>query len=154
MVEIKFLSLIHVPGYNIYRKDRLNCKGGGVMIYVKNEFQCASLDLSKSSLECVGIKISLSLEMNFILIVVYRPPSTKDTIFNDLTDMLRPFNASEIILMGDFNLNWLDKTRRKKLKDITAKYHLSQLINSTTRITWSCQTVLDLIFVNKPDRIT
>lgn len=53
--------------------------------------------------------------------------------------------------MGDFNLNWLDKTRRKKLKDLATKFQMTQLINSPTRITNSSQTLLDQIFTNKPE---
>lgn len=56
--------------------------------------------------------------------------------------------------MGDFNLDWSNKTRRKKLKDITNKFHMTQMMSSPTRVTVSSQTILDLIFINKPDRIT
>ena len=37
--------------------------------------------------------------------------------------------------MGDLNLNWEDKTKRKKLKVIRDKYHLEQLIKGPTRVT-------------------
>lgn len=56
--------------------------------------------------------------------------------------------------MGDFNLNWLDKTRRKRLKDISNKYQMTQMVDKPTRLTKSSQTLLDLIFTNKADRIT
>ena len=55
--------------------------------------------------------------------------------------------------MGDFNIIWLDKARRKKLKDIAKTYQMIQMINKPTRITSSSQTLLDLIFTNKPVRI-
>lgn len=54
--------------------------------------------------------------------------------------------------MGDFNLNWLDKICRKKLKDIANKFHLAQMIENPTRITRSSKTLLNLIFTNKVDR--
>ena len=57
--------------------------------------------------------------------------------------------------MGDFNLNWLDKVRRKKLNDINKTFQMTQMINKPTRITKSSQTLLDWIFfTNKADRIT
>ena len=56
--------------------------------------------------------------------------------------------------MGDFNLNWEDKTKRKKLKAITDKYHLEQLIKGPTRIAKCSSTQLDLFFTNKRERIT
>lgn len=45
--------------------------------------------------------------------------------------------------MGDFNLNWLDKTRRKPPKDIANKFHSTQLIENPARITRSSKTLLD-----------
>ncbi len=86
---------------------------------------------------------------------VYRPPSANYIFFKQLTEILKECNHNkEIILMGDFNLNWEDKLKRKKLKTIADKYLLNQLIKGPTRITKSSKTQLDLIFTNKPERIT
>lgn len=54
--------------------------------------------------------------------------------------------------MVDFNLNWEDKLKRKKIKMIADKFNLNQLIKEPTRIAKS-KTQLDLIFTNKPERI-
>lgn len=59
----------------------------------------------------------------------------------------------EVILMGEFNLNWQDKKRRKKLQDITKTFQMTQMMYKPKRITKSSQTLKDLIFTNKPDRI-
>lgn len=56
--------------------------------------------------------------------------------------------------MGDFNLNWEHKTKRKKLKAITDKYYLEQLIKGPTGITKCSSIQLDLFFSNKRERIT
>ncbi len=86
---------------------------------------------------------------------VYRPPSANDIFFKQLTEILKEcYHNKEIILMGDFNLNWEDKLKRKKLKTIADKYLLNQIIKGPTRITKSSKTQLDLIFTNKPERIT
>jgi len=53
--------------------------------------------------------------------------------------------------MGDFNINWGEKTGRKKLKEITNKFNFSQLIQGSTRITNSPKTQIDLIFTNRPE---
>lgn len=55
--------------------------------------------------------------------------------------------------MGDFDLNWEDKGKRDKLKTITDKYNLQQLIKGPTRIAKNSSTVLDLVFSSKPERI-
>ena len=114
------------------------------------------MDLPNNALECVAVTISLSPEMSFNIIVLYRPPNEKDTFFDYLKEVLKICNGKEVLLMGDFNLNWIDKTRRKKLKIITVhltQFHLSQMIKNPTRLTQSSKTLLDLIFTNKVDRI-
>lgn len=67
---------------------------------------------------------------------------------------MKQYSMKEFIVMGDLNLDRLNKTRRKKLKDRTNSYHMTQLVKSPTRITNSTRTLLDLIFTTKPDRIT
>ncbi len=50
--------------------------------------------------------------------------------------------------MGDFNINWEDKSTRKNLKQITDSFDLKQLISGPTRITNSTKSQIDLIFTN------
>lgn len=59
----------------------------------------------------------------------------------------------ELLLMGDFNVNWEDKSKRRKLKMITEKFHLEQLIKRPTRIAKYFRIQIDLIFTNKRERI-
>ncbi|XP_034043076.1 uncharacterized protein LOC117525349 [Thalassophryne amazonica] len=93
--------------------------------------------------------------MSFTITGVYRPPSANDAFYDQLTEMLRECNHNkELILMGDFNLDWGDSVRRKKLKGLADKYNLDQLIKGVTRIAKKSSTQLDLIFTNKPERIT
>ena len=59
---------------------------------------------------------------------------------------------SELILLGDFNRNWLDKssnTAKRKFDDI----NLTQIIKEPTRVTKKTNALLDLIFVSHPNRI-
>ena len=83
--------------------------------------------------------------MSFIVFAVYRPPTATNDFFDSLSGILKKHDGKEILLMGDFNLNWLDKVWRKKLKDITNIFQMTQMINKPTRITKSSQTLLDLI---------
>ncbi len=55
--------------------------------------------------------------------------------------------------MGDFNINWEDKSTRTNLKQITDSFDLKQLISGPTRITNSTKSQIDLIFTNRPERI-
>lgn len=55
--------------------------------------------------------------------------------------------------MGDFNINYEDKSTRKPLKNIMRKYDLVQVVKGPTRITTTTQTQIDLIFSNKSELI-
>ncbi|MGL5624045.1 endonuclease/exonuclease/phosphatase family protein [Cetobacterium sp.] len=59
----------------------------------------------------------------------------------------------EVILLGDFNVNWDNKSDRKKLKEITDYFGFTQIIDDPTRITSRSKTRIDLVFSNKPERI-
>ena len=99
------------------------------------------------------MKITLSPQMSFTVFAVYRPPAASNDFFDYLNVILKQHDKMETILMGDFNLNWQDKKRRKKLKDLVKTFQMTQMIYKPTRITKSSQTLIDLIFTNKPDRI-
>lgn len=100
----------------------------------------------------MGVTVRLSPEMSFVVIVLYRPPTAKDIFFTHRIEILKKCNNKEIILLGDFNINWLDKSCRKKLKQITIKFHMVQMIKNATRITKSSQTLIDLMFTNREER--
>ena len=92
-------GIFNIPEYNVFRRDRTNGKGGGVLLYVKNNIQCKQMDLPNNALECVAVTISLSPEMSFNIIVLYRPPNEKDTFFDDLKEVLKICNGKEVLLM-------------------------------------------------------
>jgi hypothetical protein len=68
-------------GYNIYRKDRLNRVGGGVLIAVKSCYFSCELDMT-SDLEIVLIVIEITHNRKFLLTNCYNPPNSKDFILN------------------------------------------------------------------------
>lgn len=147
-------SALHVPGYKVHREDRVGSKGGGDLIFVKDRFQCHEVQWSCNELECIGLNITLSPSMSFSLITLYRPPSSKNTFYEHFENMLKECNFNkEVIIIGDFNINWEDKASRKTLKQITDDFDLKQLINGPTRVTNSTRTQIDLIFSNRPKRI-
>ena len=95
--------------------------------------------------ECVAVEISLSHEMSFTIICMYRSPSAKVDFYDHLKTVLNLCNSNkEIILLGDFNVNWDDKKDRTNMKRTTKYYSLDQLIEKPTRITNTTQTRIDL----------
>ncbi len=137
------------------RKDRDKGKGGGVLLYVKSTLKCKQIEWpSEFGLECVGVNISLSAEMSFILICMYRKHSAKLDFYDQLKQILNHCNLKkEVIIMGDFNINWNERKERKKIKQIFDYFNFTQLIEQPTRITPRSKTRIDLLFTNKPEII-
>ena len=148
-------ALVNMPGYNAFRKDRVKGKGGGALLYVKDTIQCKQIEWpAEVQIECVGLDITLSTEMSFILICLYRHPNAKADFYDQLKVLLNFCDLNkEIILIGDFNVNWDDKKGRKNLKQITDQYNFTQLVEQPTRITNNSKTRIDLLFSNKAERI-
>ena len=92
--------------------------------------------------------------MSLTLIVIYRPPSSNISFYEKFEKLLKECNFNkEVIIMGDFNISWGEKSSRKNFKQITDKFDLMQLINGPTRMTYSTSTQIDLICSNRPERI-
>ncbi len=143
--------IIDVPGYLCFRKDRLIGRGGGVLIYIRDTFNCAKINLDMS-LECVAINVMLSTKMKFNIVTLYNPPSNGASFYQDLDELLKQLNCScETIFLGDYNINWLDKGSRQKLKTIYSKHNFQQIITAPTRLTKVSKTLIDLIFTNRPE---
>lgn len=103
------VSAFMILGYKVYRRDRGKGKGGGVLIYVKDSIDSHQIDIPDQTIECVGVTIKLSPQMSFIVLCVYRPPNATSDFYTGLTKILKTYERKEILLMGDLNINWLDK---------------------------------------------
>lgn len=146
-------SMIDVPGYICHRKDRTSKKGGGVLFYVRDTLKCNEIKLD-TPLECLALNVVLSPKMNFNIIVLYNPPSYDVSFYENLDKIFKYVNTrTESVFLGDFNINWLEKSRRKKLKRLLSKHSLHQMIKGPTRITRASKTMIDLIVTNRPQRI-
>ena len=55
---------------------------------------------------------------------------------------------TDIVILGDFNLNMLNAQTQRKVTDLCQQYNLSQLINEPTNFTESSASLIDLIMVS------
>ena len=80
--------LVSLPGYNIYRRDRVlgrKKSGGGVAIFTKNNYQVTRADsslptCSSSHAEPLWLNVKLDRRRSSIIGLIYRPPSTQGRI--------------------------------------------------------------------------
>merc|ERR1712121_562293 len=96
---------------------RLHRGGGGVAIYVKDEFEAQKIaEMSTDEVEMVAVFIE---KLNIINIVIYRPPGIKAKNFSEVLgkvkEILRKVKMSEptVVFTGDFNFAFVEWTRGK-----------------------------------------
>lgn len=107
---------LNIPGYSLVRNDRgliythsnKDTLGGGVAAYVHESFKITPVFRSRvqsmSETEFLAIQITHNINsISILIIIVYRPPTSRD--LNKVFDMLawRRKNFSNIIIVGDFN---------------------------------------------------
>lgn len=126
-----------------------------MIIYIRDSFKCTQIEFEYDvSIECLGLNVFLSPEMHFRILVLYNPPACDTGFYDKLEKLLKAIShKTEVMIFGDFNINWADKKTKKKLKYSMSKFDFSQKIKGPTRITRSTQTQIDLMFSNREERI-
>ena len=158
-------TMVSVPGYTLLRKDREVChprgnlkKGGGVAMYINSNLIIDSAELeifnkSDKDIEILWVTLKHPFQRDIVVASLYRPPSGDVSTFLEfmnetLRDIMKPGKDVEIFLLGDVNINLLDKdTETRNLLDLCAQFGLIQLIKEPTR--WGKKnSLLDVIITN------
>ena len=141
--------LYAVPGFSIYRHDRVSRCGGGVLVFVNDQLKLKrleNLDLEVIWLEVFPFKSNRSLFISGI----YRPPwysLAHDIRLEKNIEQAYLLNK-ELILLGDWNVNALDRLKFNKhpLSKGLLAMNLNQLVLEITRpVSGTC---LDHIYSN------
>ena len=93
-----------IDEYNIFRSDQ-NAKGGGILIYVRDDIPCKLIPKCNSTTEGFFIELKLR-EKEWLLCCSYNPH--RRVIFNHLINIRKNLNFlstnyDNIHLLGDFN---------------------------------------------------
>jgi exonuclease III len=107
---------------------------------------------SEKDIEICAVKIHI-LSRTTIIIMAYRSPMGNVAYYVDnLEAALNQIcnNTDDIILCGDFNINYLDDNQNKQaLNYLLTSYNLYSIIDFPTRIHNNSHTLIDNIFINK-----
>ena len=143
-----------LSGYNLFRDDRHDRRGGGVMIYVDHTISISQISFgSHSDFEFVCCKLHLTKNDFVGIMCIYRPPNITDTGDLDLINVVDKFmmlNFSYNLIIGDFNMPTVDwklfnaPTKFMPFVRCCAKYFLRQHVKQSTRP--NSNSILDLIF--------
>ncbi|XP_073186763.1 uncharacterized protein [Lepidochelys kempii] len=148
-----------MDGYKLFRKDRQSRKGGGVALYVRDQYDCSELKYETAEKpESLWIKFrSVSNKGDVVVGVYYRPPDQGEEVdeafFWQLTEVTR---SHALVLMGDFNhpdICWESNTAvhrqsRKFLENVGDNF-LVQVLEEPTR----GRTLLDLLLTNQEELV-
>lgn len=127
------INAIQIDGYSLTLQDRVQGRGGGVALYVKNGISYTTSELISSTHNAITFKIHSSCSSVLSGMLVYRPPKTnRDQFFNELTYNLS--NMSEnTILLGDFNIDLLKHADSYVYTNLLSSMGFTSLINQPTR---------------------
>jgi len=150
-------SEVQLAGYEMFRIDRDNTRGGGVLLYVKFSLLPSEYHTSVSFRDQVWCKVG-----NLCIGVCYR--SNNISIVggdnNDhLLDLITKVGGKHVLLMGDFNfpnIDWANHTATSTADNLTKAFvkvveesFLTQHVTLPTRN----NSVLDLILSSEPDLV-
>lgn len=97
---------LHVDGYTTFRKDRISdIKGGGVLIYAKDNLTVSEFKLDNEFPEQVWCKLKYDGNRELLIGVCYRTPSEnvyENGVYQQLREMIQEVSNRDFILI-DFN---------------------------------------------------
>ena len=159
-------SLFPLSNYHpLETNTRLNARGGGVGIYIRENLSYKILKQYSIFYERIfeSLFIELTIENNKKIIIgsVYCPPKAPGFTFTQqfsqfseiLTNLLAELsNSSEqVFIYGDFNLNVLELTNNKFISEYVEtvfSFGFLQLVTKPTRINENSATLIDHILTN------
>lgn len=154
--------LFRIPGYTFFRRDRHGRSHGGLLVYIKDNFQVQQRhDLERENIECITLDITLPARTHMLLFCCYRPPDFSPTdFFSTLADIYSSIADPSAILclLGDLNArhnDWDSTTNPagRALRTLLDEYVLTQCVTTATRFSsdGTSRSTLDLFATNRPD---
>ena len=141
-----------IENFIIYRKDRHNSRGGGVLIGIKDNYK--SIEISTDNeYEDIYVEMFVSTK-KLLLVTLYKPPQLLINFRKYLENRFNNININNydaIIFFGDLNINF-DMNNKKKdfidLKNNFLFYGLKQIVQKPTYPVNNPRSIIDLVFTN------
>ena len=157
-----FTAEVHIPGYVVYRQDRLDTSrgiGGGVLLYVKSELSSVEKpDIGRDFVNSTWCEIPLKvagISGSVTIGVVYRSPNSSVDNDSTLFELLKQVSNRNTVIMGDFNypdISWsegLSGRHGSGFFNLTQDCFLHQHVYFPTRE----QNILDLVLSSDPHSV-
>ena len=139
-----------IEGYKLFRNDEtsnVNRPYHGTAVYSRLRM----LNGYPYARNCHGIELTIAKTVerpDLIIIGIYRSPRVVlSSLLTAIRTTLEENPSSQVIFMGDFNVNWLDEVERRSLYNVMINENsLEQLISSL--ITTDYGTLIDHLYTN------
>ncbi|XP_027895264.1 uncharacterized protein LOC114158158 [Xiphophorus couchianus] len=156
-------SDVYIPGFRMWRrdkKDKRNNTGGGVALYVQDHIKTrlrpdlmkAEADEENPKAEIIWVEMELPDSRPVLLGCCYIPKKNQTTylkhIRETMTLMSKEKEDKDIFLMGDFNIDWLSNSEKKKADVFISSQSWTQIVKAATRLTLDSATCIDHIYTN------
>ena len=126
------------------------------MIYTTRKYTFSNLKDSQiclPDLECLRLEMKLPRTRPTYICCLYRLPD--GSVINGLDLLTKSMDSAvvrpdcDVVIMGDINIDYQYSSPAKKaLETFLKNYHLSQIIESATRVTFDTSSLIDHIYVN------
>jgi Reverse transcriptase (RNA-dependent DNA polymerase) len=145
---------LHVDGYDMVSVFSHSKHTGGASILIREDIEFEEIcNITEHGKWWIcGIKFKTE-KGNFKIFSIYRSPSGKTADFLTFFETWMPTHltdASKVLITGDFNINLLDKRNphSKQAKEIFYLNGMHQLIDFSTRVTETTETLIDFVLSN------
>ena len=137
-------SDFQLSSYRVLHQTRKNGQGGGVCVFLHENLSFKlreDLNISCHAIQSLSVEISSTKSRNIIPNTIYRPPNgDKKQCETDFKDVFSKHgkNLKNIVLAGDFNINFIDFETNKNVQDslnLMFCYNMIPLTNKPTRVT-------------------
>lgn len=155
-LEPHLTSMYEIPGYSMYVNPR-NINGGGVAIYVSDEYDSAvlgQLTFSELFIESLGVIASVASK-KYLFVCIYRPPrGTFNSFLSTLNDILCLIFETKyhgVFVFGDFNVNLLksNEANVSEFINLMHSFSLFPMITKPTRVSNDSATLIDHIWTTQ-----
>ena len=135
----------------LFRNDNHNLNArpyGGTAIYSQHSFVSSfPLKCNNNGIEITVVRLSTLL--NVTVIAIYRSPKISVRILcSSVIEILQNMSSEFKVIIGDFNVNWMNEVQRRPLYNLFVQQNYKQLISQYTT---DNRTIIDHIYTNIPD---
>ena len=155
------INLLQLEGYNCFNQGYKCSRHGGLMTYIKNDFDVKVLNICPTSNIWEGLFVEIKTKdrykTKFIIGNIYKPPRDNNSIENietfisEFEPVLNHLNKTkaEVMIGGDWNINLLDINKKSAFSnflDMMLNMSFSPKINFPTRFSSRSASLIDNIY--------